>query len=91
MKLKYNMLLKIVFLLKNRERNNVQYLWQRKLKKYYLPLERYYLQYKQNIKTDKLTDLRYFMELLVAEANKEIALIPRIAVIITTKCSFNVI
>lgn len=81
-------LLKIAFLFRNRKQQNPQKLWKIKLKKYYEPLFRYHRQY-TIFQNNKLNSCILYRHLLLDELKKEVTLIPRLAVIITTRCTLR--
>lgn len=89
--MKYDLLcviLKILFLINNRNQENPKKLWEIKYKKYYSPLFRYYRQY-ITYEKEKLSNWNFCRQLLLDESKKEITLIPRLAAIITTRCTLK--
>lgn len=82
-------ILKLVFVL-NKWTANSGYYWKIKWEKYYVPLFRYYKMYRQNMElNNRFENCRLYKKLLINEIRNEITLIPRIAVIVTTRCTLK--
>ena len=80
---------KYIFILNNKT-IDAKYYWKVKLEKYYVPLFRYFELYNQQMKSKcQFRNLKLGTKLLVNELKKEVTIIPRIAVIITTHCSLK--